>query len=361
MTHAGGQIAPGRDAIVPVPLYGTPSPALPAHVVEAVAATLSRPMTPAPARGLAELREAYAPEIERSTGRSVDPVAEMLVTNGAMHALSVTMRGVLQPGDEVVVPAPCFFFEGPIRSAGAAPVYVRCEEANGWRWDASAIEGAVGDRTRALLLCNPGNPGGNVPSRPEVEAVMEVAARRGLLVVTDEAYEACIWDGGTLTSAFPLGDDVVVIRSLGKSLSLSQLRVGVVAGPAARIEMITRALERDCLRAGLPPQDAALAVLRGPRAWLVDVLRELDRDRHVMLAAVAATPGLVARPPQAAPFVFVRSEDGSEVAAGLAASGLPVVDGTALQGPGYARLVFGGAARAEEQLRDALDHWSRSR
>jgi aspartate/methionine/tyrosine aminotransferase len=295
------------EGAAPVPLHGTPSPALPAHVVDAVVATLSRPMAAPPPRGLLALREAYADELERSTGRGVDPGTDLLVTHGAMHALSVTMRGLLHAGDEVVVPAPCFFFDGPIRGAGGTPVYVSSTEEDGWRWDAAAIERAVGPRTRALLLCNPGNPAGNVPSPDEVASVVALAAGHGLTVVTDEAYEGCIWQGSALASAFPLADDVVIIRSLGKSLSLPQLRLGVVAGPARRLDAIARVLEWDCLRVGLPAQDAAVAVLNGPRDWLADVYRVLDADRVVALAAVTDTPGLIATPPEAAPFLFVRA------------------------------------------------------
>ncbi|MEI7760246.1 MAG: pyridoxal phosphate-dependent aminotransferase [Thermoleophilia bacterium] len=344
--------------VEPVALYGTPSPALPAHVVDAVADVLGRPMAAPPPRGLVALREAYAPELERTTGRSVDPQRELLVTNGAMHALGICMRSLVGAGDEVIVPAPSFFFAEPIRSAGAEPVYVIGSESDGWRWDAEAVERAVGPRTRALLLCNPGNPTGSVPSQEEVAAVVAVASRHGLLVVTDEAYEAALWNDSALTSAFGLAEDVVVIRSLGKSLSLPQLRLGIVSGPADRIDACALTLEWECLRVNLAAQEAACAVLAGPRDWLEAVHRDLLSDRAVALAAVAATSRLHALPPAAAPFLFVRSEGGGDVAAGLAAVGLPVVDGVRFHAPGYARLLFGGATGASAPLRQALALWS---
>ncbi len=344
--------------VEPVPLHGSPSPALPHHVVEAVAKAIGGPMAAPPSRGLASLREAYAPELERSTGRSVDPETEILVTNGAMHALGICMRALLEPGDEVVVPAPCFFFDGPIRAAGAVPIYVHGSEADGWRWDADAVERATGARTRVVLLCNPGNPTGYVPAADDVAAVVACAERHGLLVVADEAYEAALWGGASLTSAFGLADDVVVIRSLGKSLSLPQLRLGIVSGPVARLGRCVDTLEWDCLRVGVATQEAAVAALRGPRDWLDAVHAGLVADRAVALAAVAATPGLSATPPAAAPFLFVRADAGGDVAAGLLDAGLPVVDGAAFQAPGYARLVFGGAAQAESLLLDALARWA---
>jgi len=342
----------------PVPLHGTVSPGLPPHVVDAVAAVLGRPMNAPPPRGLLALRAAAAAELSGTAGRTVDPETDVLVTNGAMHALGICFRSLLQPGDEVVVPAPCFFFGGPIHAAGATPTYVNGSAAEGWRWDPETVERSIGPRTRAILLCNPGNPTGTVPSRNEVAAIVALAGAHGLLVVTDEAYEAALWDGATLTSACALAEDVIVIRSLGKSLSMPQLRIGIVFGPAGHIARCARTLEWDCLRIGLAAQEAALACLEGPRDWLVAVHDRLVADRAAAIAAVAATPGLSAAPPAAAPFLFLHADAGGGVAAGLLEVGLPVVDGVHFQAPEYARLPFGGAVEATESLGNALAHWS---
>ncbi len=349
-----GALPPG---IEPVPLHGTGAPALPDHVVDAVAAVLARPMQTPPVNGLGSLRQALAVELERTTTRSVDPESQILVTNGAMQALGVCFRTLLEPGDEVVVPAPTFFFGGPIRTAGGIPVYVSCSEEDGWGWDPGAIEEAIGSRTKALLLCNPGNPTGYAPSPEDVAAVVYVAERHGLAIVTDEAYEASLWDGAPFTSAFGLGDEVIVIRSLGKSLSMPQLRLGLLAGPAEWVARCTRTFEWDCLRVSVASQEAARSALEGPRGWLERIRAATEVDRAVAIAAVAETPGLTAATPFAAPFLFVGSP-GEGLAQQLEAVGLPVVDGAAFEGPGYARLPFGGAAEAGDSLRQALDRWA---
>lgn len=339
-----------------VPLHGTPAPALPAHVVEAVSAALAAPQRTAPARGLDTLREALAGEIERSTGRPVDPATELLVTNGAMQALGVCFRALLAPGDEVVVPAPSFFFEGPIRAAGGRPVHVLSGAESGWRWDAAAVEAAVGPRTRALLLCNPGNPTGVVPTRAEVDAVLRVAAGAGLLVVTDEAYEASLWAGVRLASAFPGYEDVVLVRSLGKSLSLPTLRLGLLAGPAERVARCAEVLEWDCLRVGVAAQHAAVAALTGDRSWLREVHRSQEASLEVAARAARAA-GLSFVPPEAAPFLFVGDGSDPGLARGLVDAGLPVVDGIHFQAPGFARLPVGGAAEARPELEQALSRF----
>jgi aspartate/methionine/tyrosine aminotransferase len=341
----------------PVPLHATPAPALPPHVVDAVADALGRPMQAPPPRGLRELRVALAAELFRTTGREADPDTEVLVTHGAMHALWIAFRALVDPGDEVVVPAPCFFFEAPIRAAGGEPVFVAARASRGW--DADAIEQAVGPRTRALLLCNPENPTGYVPARAELDAVCDVARRHGLLIVTDEAYEAAIWGDATLSSAYAAAERALVVRSLGKSLAMPHLRLGLVAGPADLVERCAVAFEWECLRVGVASQEAALAALRGPRDWLERVHAGLARDRAVALEVVAGVSELEVAPPAGGPFLFLSATDRREsLADELAAVGLPVVDGAEFRAPGWARLPFGGALTCRTAFERALAAWS---
>lgn len=354
-TYAAEEALRARG-VEPVPLHGTPAPALPAHVVEAVGRALSEPMRTPAARGLEPLREALAAELALSTGRRVDPERELVVTNGAMQALGVVFRTLLGAGDEVVVPAPCFFFETPIRRGGGAPVQVRSSFEEGWRWNSEALDAAVTPRTRMLLLCNPENPTGYLPSADEVAAVVAVAERRGLLVVTDEAYEASLWDGATLASAFGVAAQALVVRSLGKSLFMPHLRLGLVAGPAELVERCSATLEWDCLRVGIASQTAALAALTGSRVWLDDVRASLAADREVALELVGRTQlELVA--PRGGPFLFLGAEGHPELASELVGVGLPVVDGAHFQAPGRARLPFGGADACQDALEAALAAW----
>ncbi|HUP32228.1 MAG TPA: pyridoxal phosphate-dependent aminotransferase [Gaiellaceae bacterium] len=346
----------------PVPLHGTPAPALPPHVVEAVAEALGLPMRTPPARGLESLRDALADELERTTGRAVDPGSQLLVTHGAMQALGVLFRTLLSAGDEVAVPAPCFFFERPIRAGGGRPVYASSRAEEGWTWDVEAIEAAVGPRTRVLLLCNPENPTGHVPSAEEVASAIAVAERHDLLVVTDEAYERSLWDGASLTSAFGLTERAIVVRSLGKSLAMPHLRLGLLAGPADLVEQCAETLEWDCLRVGVASQTAALAALEGPQEWLELVDAAMSQARTVALETVEQIGALEVIPPRGGPFLFLGAPDGRpELADELLAVGLPVVDGGEFQAPGRARLPFGGANACRPALERALAAWEATR
>ena len=317
----------GRDML---PLKGTIAAPLPPHVREAVAAALDEHAVTPPSCGNVALREAIA----RSLPAPADPEREILVTNGAMHALSLTFRALLERGDEVIVPTPCYFFGGLIERAGGVFVPVPS-------WDPEAIERAVTPRSRALVVTNPNNPNGYLPSRGEIDELIALASRRDLTVITDEAYERCIHEG-ELASAWG-APNVILIRSLGKSLAMPAWRIGFVAGEPWVIDACLHELEWDVIRVGHVAQSAATAALEGPQDWLDEVAECYRRDRDAAHDMIVDHPILSARLPAATPFLWL--ELGGLSSEDVIAEGLPVVDGAAFGTPGCARLPFGGFAK----------------
>ena len=311
------------------PLKGSVAAPLPPHVREAVLAALDEHAVSPPSRGHLSLRAAIA----ASLPAPADPEREILVTNGAMHALNVVFRALLEPGDEAIVPTPCYFFAGVIERAGGVFVPVP-------GWDLEAIECAVTPRSRALVLTNPNNPDGYLPSRAEVDGLLALAARHGLTVVTDEAYERCIHEG-ELASAWG-SPDVILIRSLGKSLALPAWRIGFVAAEAAFVDRCLAELEWDVIRVSHVVQRAATAALEGPQDWLQEVTAGYRRDRDAAHAWVTEHPTLSAPLPAATPFLWL--DLGGLSSADLLDAGYPVVDGAAFGAPGHARLPFAGFA-----------------
>jgi aspartate/methionine/tyrosine aminotransferase len=337
----------GTDVL---PLKGSAAAQLPEHVSAAVLAALGEHGATPPSRGLGALREAIA----KSLPAPADPEREILVTNGAMHALSLAFRALLEPneshqGDEVIVPTPCYFFAGLIERAGGVFVPVPGREEDGWRWDPDAIEQAVTPKARALVLTNPNNPTGYLPSRAEIDALLALASRHNLTVITDEAYERCIHEGN-LASAWG-APNVILIRSLGKSLAMPSWRIGFVAGEAPVIDACLRELEWDVIRVSHVGQRAAAAALEGPGGWLAGVIEQYARDREAAYAAVTEA-GLGCALPSATPFLFPNL--GGADTNRLLAAGVPVVPGSAFGAPGFARLPFGGAAELGDRLRSAL-------
>jgi aspartate/methionine/tyrosine aminotransferase len=338
----------GTDVL---PLRGSVAAQLPEHVSTAVLAALAEHGATPPSRGLGTLREAIA----KSLPAPADPEREVLVTNGAMHALSVTFRALLTPDgggrrDEVVVPTPCYFFAGLIERAGGVLVPVPSREEDGWRWDPDAIEEAVTPNARLLVLTNPNNPTGYLPARAEIDELLALASRHDLTVITDEAYEACIHEGD-LASAWG-APNVILIRSLGKSLAMPAWRIGFVAGEPSVIDACLRELEWDVIRVSHVAQRAATAALDGPREWLTGLGERYRRDRDAAHAVIADDAILSARLPAATPFLFL--DLGGISSENLLAAGVAVVDGAAFGAPGYARLPFAGAADLADELHRRL-------
>jgi aspartate/methionine/tyrosine aminotransferase len=262
-----------------------------------------------------------------------------------MHALSILFRALLEPGDEVIVPTPCYFFGGLIERAGGVFVPVP-----GVTWDPEAVRRAVTTRSRAIVLTNPNNPTGYLPLRAEVNAILEFASRHDLTVVTDEAYERCIHDG-ELASAWG-APNVVLVRSLGKSLALPSWRIGFVAGEPDVVDACLRELEWDVIRVSHVAQRTAQAALEGPQDWLDALAARYRADRDAAHALIADDPILNAPLPSATPFLWL--DLGGIPVQNLLAAGIGVVDGTHFGAPGHARLPFAGATEHEAELRHRL-------
>ena len=318
-----------------LPLKGTIAAPLPPHVREAVMAALDEHATTPPSRGHLFFLEAIA----RSLPAPADPEREILVTNGAMHALSLTFRAILEVGDEVIVPTPCYFFQGLIERAGGVFVPVPTPETD-WRWDPAAIEAAVTPKSRALVLTNPNNPTGYLPSRAEMDALLALAQRHDLTVITDEAYERCIFEG-ELASAWG-SPNVILVRSLGKSLAMPAWRIGFVAAEPALIDACLRELEWDVIRVSHVAQRAATAALDGPQDWLDELTERYRRDRNAAHAAIDEHPILSAPLPASTPFLWLAL--GELSSSDLLTEGMATVDGTTFGTPGHARFPFGGFA-----------------
>ncbi|MYW91899.1 pyridoxal phosphate-dependent aminotransferase [Amycolatopsis rubida] len=339
-----------RARVLPgIPMPGVPALPMPEHVLDAVRHAAGR-VRPRQSWGTPELRRAIAEHLGGQSGLAVDPDRELLVTHGAQQGMSVVLRALLATGDEVLVPAPTYFFDGMVRMAGARPVYVPGRPEHGWATDVDGLRGAVTPATRAILLCNPNNPTGHTPSRDELSAVLALASEHGLLVLADESYARYVHSGpGYAPQQLLRGEwpELVTVTSLSKNYAFTQWRIGYVHAPAHLAERVHRAFEWDAINVGDVPQAAACAVLSGPQDWL-DVVFASFRQRRDQLCAALDAAGLPVVRPDSGIFVFpdlsVLGRRGRDLEDLLLRAGIPGVAGDAFQGPGtHARLLYGGA------------------
>jgi aspartate/methionine/tyrosine aminotransferase len=260
---------------------GDPDFPTPAHIVEAAAEAARAGFTHySPGVGLASLRESIAEKVRARNGLACTP-AEVVVTTGACGGLFSIFLALLDPGDEVLVPDPGWTTLAPMAlAAGVTPVPYALDRANAFALDPAAVEERIGPRTRALVVNSPGNPTGAVAAREALADVLELAARRGLWLISDECYEDIVFDGEHLSPA-ALGDRarVVSVFSFSKSYAMTGWRVGYVVAPADVVPAIVKAQEPVVSSASTISQKAAEAALLGPRD-AVDAMRDAYRRRR---------------------------------------------------------------------------------
>lgn len=341
---------------VMVPMRGVPMLPMPPHVVDVVARA-APDVFARESRGSLKLKAAIADHLLEKFDLVINPERELLVTHGAQHGLSVALRALLSPGDEILIPSPTYFFDGTVRLSGALPRYVVASESTGWRLPLDDMKAAVSPRTRAILLCNPNNPTGTVPTRQELLAVLELARQHDLYVFADESYERYVHDGPGYVPQMSLVDGydrLVTLTSLSKNYAFTSWRVGYIHADATLIDVIHAALEWDSINIGDIPQLAAAAAISGPQHWL-DVEFSTFRERRDLLLAGVAAAGFSAVTPEAGIFAFVDFSalglTGLDLEDALLDAGITALSGDRFFGPGsHARVLYGGTAPSLVQL-----------
>ena len=345
-----------RKGVDVLPLHPYPVRGLPEHVVEAARRAMIENHEP-PSRGLPRLCQTIAEGVGAEIGRPLDPEAEVLITNGGMQALNVVFRTLLNPGDEVIIPSPCYFFQGCVRLAEGVPVHVPMAEGDGYAWDLDAIEAAITPRTKVLVLNTPVNPTGYVLSEEDVRTLGGLALRHGLLVVTDESYENLVYDGQKLASIAYLPDlapNTILIRSFTKSYAMPGWRVGYIVAAQTLVDAFTKALEWEVLHCSTVSQAAAAAAMAGPQDWLSGVAQEFEDLRDHFLAGLGATAGLSCVKPAGGPFFFLNVQQlfpSSQAASeALLEVGIPTTPGWHCQSDSHVRLAFGARRETLEEV-----------
>jgi len=226
-------VADEPDAIILT--IGQPHFPTPAHIAEAAKRAIDEGFTSyTPNRGIRPLREAASIYYERFTGHRYDPDREVLVTVGTTHAIDIAMRALLEPCDEVIIPAPAYpGYEGAVRLAGGKPVFVDTR-STGFLLTPDALRQAITPRTKLLILASPANPTGAVYSEDELSALARVCVERDLYVLSDEIYAELQFDGSPASiSRMPgMRDRTLVIHGLSKSHSMTGWRIGFAFAPA---------------------------------------------------------------------------------------------------------------------------------
>jgi len=290
---------------------GEPDFASPPVAVEAARRALACGFTKyTPGSGIPELREAIAASWRERHGAPWK-TAESVITVGGKAALFELALALFDEGQEVVLPTPCWVsFPEQIRFAGAVPVGVPTSGEDGFRVHADALLAAVTERTRAILLNSPSNPTGGVIGEEDLREVVAFAARRGLLVVSDETYERFVYDGEQHASAAALAaefpETVVLVGSFSKTYAMTGWRIGYALGPLP----VIRAVEQVQSHATSNPTSfsmiGALSALREAEPEVATMIAAYEERRNFLIPRLAALPGFECRPPAGTFYAFPR-------------------------------------------------------
>ena len=362
-----------RAAGEPVIGFGAGEPDFPTppHIVEAAvrACQDQRNHRYSPAPGLPELREAVAAKTLRDSGLEVSP-QQVIITAGGKHAVYNALLTLLDPGDEVILPAPYWTtYPEPVALVGARTVVVSTDVASGYRVTVEQLEAARTPRTKLLIFVSPSNPTGSVYPPDEIEAIGNWAAEHGIWVLTDEIYEHLTYDDHRHVSlpvvAPAAAERCVVINGVAKTYAMTGWRVGWIIAPQQVASAAAALQSHQTSNVSNISQRAALAAVSGPLGAVVEMRLQFDRRRRTMHGLLSQIPGIVCPLPQGAFYAFPSLEEvmerpiaGRRVESSLELADLllseakvAVVAGEAFGAPGCVRLSF---ALADDDLAEGV-------
>ena len=298
----------GRDVISLA--IGEPDFATPAHAVAAAhAAALAGQTKYPPTDGTAALKQAVAEKFRRENGLDYRP-EQICVATGAKQVLFNALAATLDPGDEVVIPAP-YWASYPliVRLLGGVPVFVPCLEADGFRLDPAALSRAVGPRTKWVILNSPNNPTGAVYPEALLAELGAVLLRHPRLwVLCDEIYELLVFGQAAHASLARVVPDlacrVLTLSGVSKSYAMTGWRIGYAGGPAPLIAAMTTVQSNSTSGASTIGQAAAVAALAGPQHEVGRMRDTYRRRRDVVVSALRQIPGLTCAVPDGAFYVY---------------------------------------------------------
>lgn len=316
--------------------------------------------------GLIELRTEIAKYVKRKFGGTYDPASEILITVGASEGIDITLRAILNPGDEVLYHEPCFVSYAPgIAMAHGVSVPVETFVRDNFRLNVEALEAKVTPRTKVLMLNFPNNPTGAILEAEDVRAIADFAIRHNLIVLSDEIYAELTWGGKTHTSfaSIPeLRDRLVLFHGYSKAWAMTGFRMAYICAPQWIMDTILKIHQYAIMCAPTPSQYGALEAMRQPEEDMAPMLRAYEQRRNFLHAAFAEA-GIPMHNPAGAFYAFPQIEkfglSAREFALRLLdAENVAVVPGTAFGacGEGFVRCSY---ATSMEQLQEALKRISR--
>ena len=289
---------------------GEPDFQTPAHVVDAAVKALQNgEHRYTPNAGILPLRQAIAKNYEKTQGVSYNPDGEVIVTAGGMEALFLAMRVLLDPGDEILLPDPCWTnYSRQLLLCNAKPAFVPVSAENDFQFTPEALEAAITPKTKAFLINSPANPTGGIAAEEQIRKLAEIAIKHDLYVISDEVYSRLVFDGGkapSISSLPGMKERTIIIHSFSKTYAMTGWRVGYAIGPNEVIKNMVKFQENVAACVNSAAQFGAIAALESSQEC-VDMMREsYERRRALVVSEFSTVPGLKCHSPKGAFYALI--------------------------------------------------------
>lgn len=293
---------------------GEPDFDTPDHIKAAGIAAIEQNMTRyTPAAGALDLRRAVCDRMAADYGLSYQP-GQVVVSSGAKHMVYLTLCALVNPDDEVIIPAPYWvsYYE-MVRMVGGVPVELFATEAEDFKMTAEKLEAAVTPKTKLVMLNNPSNPTGMVYSKDELEALAEVCLRHDLYVMSDEIYACLMYDGRTFTSFASLGEEIkertILINGVSKAYAMTGWRIGYACANETVAKVMANFVSHSTGSPCTISQRAALAALNAPQDQVDEMRKAFEIRRDYIVERMNSIPGVSCLKPEGAFYVMMNLKE----------------------------------------------------
>ena len=327
-----------------------------------------------PAAGTIELRKAVCQRLKEDCGVDYE-YTQIAVSNGAKPCVYVALRALVNPGDEVILPAPYWVsYIELIRMVGGVPVVVEATEAENFKITPEKLAAAITSKTKCMILNNPSNPTGMMYSRQELEAISKVCVEQDIYVISDEIYYGLVYDGGQFVSLTALGEDIkertLLINGVSKSYAMTGWRIGYVAAPAKIAKVIANFLSHSTGSPCSISQKASALALSASQDSIEEMRKAFEERRNYMVERMNQIEGVSCIKPEGAFYVMMNIEKliGKELHGTVIKDSddfgnlflkygkVAVVPGTGFAAPNFVRWSY---ATSMENIKEGLDRLER--
>lgn len=266
-----------------------------------------------PASGMNELKEAICKKFKEFNGLDYKP-NQIVISNGGKHSLSNVFDAILNPGDEVIIPAPYWLsYPEMVKLSDGVPVFVTGKKENGYKVTASQLENAITDKTKALVINTPSNPTGMVYSEEELRAIADIVVKHDIYVVADEMYEYLIYGDEKHVSIASFNDEIykrtITCSGLSKSYAMTGWRVGYTGSSPEIAKLMGSIQSHATSNPNSIAQKAAIEALNGPQETVETMKEEFDKRRRYMFDHISKMPYVSTLEPKGAFYIFVDTEE----------------------------------------------------